>query len=134
MAIFEKHFTLEEARRELPWLRRQFSRIRELLGQLQQAQMEMARIQKLIRSNGHGSGHPQFGAQIGEIQKIVSAITDKGIEIKDLQRGLIDFPHWRGEEEVFLCWLAEEADITFWHTLEGGFAGRVPLTAEEEAT
>lgn len=127
MAVFEKHFTLAEARQELPWLRRQFARIRELLAYLQDATLEAERIQKLVRSNGHGSGHPQFGTQIGEIQKIVEAIGAKGIEIKDLQRGLIDFPHWREGEEVYLCWLADEEDITFWHTLDGGFSGRTPL-------
>ena len=127
MAVFEKHFTLEEARRELPWLRLQFARIRELLAEMQQAQMEMARIQKLVRSNGHGSGHPQFGVQIGEIQSLVAAINAKGIEIKDLQRGLIDFPHWHEGEEVYLCWLADEEDIVYWHTLDGGFSGRTPI-------
>jgi hypothetical protein len=127
MAVFEKYFTLEEARSELPWLRIQFARIRELLAELKAAQMETARIQKLVRSNGQGSGHPRFGAQIGEIQQIALAINEKGIEIKDLQRGLIDFPHWRDGEEVYLCWLADEEDIVYWHTLEGGFAGRTAL-------
>ena len=131
MALSEKHFTLEEARSELPWLKRQFARIRELVVELQGAHMEMTRIHKLVRGNGHGSGHPQFGPQIGEIQGIVQAIADKGIEIKDLKRGLIDFPAWRGKEEIYLCWVADEEDITFWHTLEGGFSGRRRIRKEE---
>jgi hypothetical protein len=127
MAVYERHFTLEEAREELPALRRSFQRIHELLAVLKKGQIEIERIQKLIRSNGHGSGHPDFGAQIGELQTLVGQITDRGIEIKDLERGLIDFPHWRNGEEVYLCWLYGEEDILFWHTLEGGFSGRAPL-------
>jgi hypothetical protein len=64
---------------------------------------------------------------VGELQRRIQEITEKGIEIKDIERGLIDFPHWREGEEVFLCWLYGEADIGFWHTLEEGFAGRTPL-------
>jgi len=127
MSTFEKHFTLEEARQELPWLRRRFARIQELVTVLQQARVEMDRIQKLIRSNGQGSNHPDYGAEIGELQGLVADITGKGIEIKDLARGLVDFPHWRDGEEVYLCWLYGEDDIRFWHTLDGGFAGRTPL-------
>jgi len=128
MAVYEKHFTLTQARRELPGLRRKFARIQELLAEIQQGrQIQMERIQKLIQSNGHGSGNPEIGRQISELQEIVQGITQKGIEIKDLASGLIDFPHWRGEEEVYLCWLYGEDDIRYWHTLEGGFSGRAPL-------
>lgn len=127
MPIFDKHFTLEEARGELPELRRRFARIRELLEGLQQARVEMERIQRLMQSNGHGSHHPDYGPQVAELQTLVNEITERGIEIKDLERGLIDFPHLRDGEEVFLCWLDGEDDIQFWHTLDGGFAGRTPL-------
>src|SRR5581483_7225565 len=105
MALYDKHFTLEEARRELPGLRRRFARIQEVMGVLQQAQVEMAQIQKLVQSNGAGSNHPDYGPQIAELQTLIKQITDAGIEIKDLARGLVDFPHWREGEEVYLCWL-----------------------------
>jgi hypothetical protein len=127
MAVFERHFTLEEARRELPDLRSQFARIQELLAALQQAQVEIQQVQKLVRSNGHGSHHPDYGPQIAELQAHIAQITAKGIEVKDLARGLVDFPCWRDGEEVYLCWLYGEDDILYWHTLEGGFAGRTAL-------
>lgn len=127
MDVFEKHFTLEEARSEIPELGRIFGRIQELLAILKQGKMESERIQRLIRSNGHGSSHPDCGVQIAELQSLIATVGDKGIEIKDIERGLIDFPHMRNGEEVFLCWLYGEEDISFWHTLEGGFGGRTPL-------
>lgn len=127
MPIFEKHFTVAEARRELPQLRRQFARIHALMETLQQAKMEVERIQNLVQSNGNASRQPDFSPEIAELQQIVHEIISQGIEIKDLERGLIDFPHWRRGEEVLLCWLVGEEDIFYWHTLEGGFSGRTPL-------
>lgn len=128
MPIYEKHFTLEEARSELPGLRRAFARIHELIQVLEKAQMELAQVRRLVNSNGHGSNHPDFGKEIAEMQQLVEEISMKGIEIKDIATGLVDFPHWREREEVFLCWRYGEEDIDYWHTLDGGFAGRRPLS------
>lgn len=127
MPAFEKHFTIEEARRELPWLKQTFSRVQELVRTLEGRRMAAAQIDRLVRGNGHGSGHPESGKEIGELQQLLASVTEKGIEVKDPSQGLVDFPHWRGEEEVFLCWRYGEEDIRFWHTIKGGFAGRMPL-------
>ncbi len=48
--------------------------------------------------------------------------------LRDLDRGLVDFPSVKGdEEEIYLCWEEGEPEIAFWHDLETGFAGRQPL-------
>lgn len=63
-----------------------------------------------------------------ELRDIASAIADRGIEIKDIGRGLIDFPSLRNGRIVYLCWqLGESLEIEFWHEQDGGFAGRKPL-------
>lgn len=63
-----------------------------------------------------------------ELRDIASAIADRGIEIKDIGRGLIDFPSLRNGRIVYLCWqLGEPLEIEFWHEQDGGFAGRKPL-------
>ena len=49
------------------------------------------------------------------------------IIVKDLDRGLVDFPTLRGGQEVFLCWENGEEDIEFWHDLDSGYAGRERL-------
>ena len=49
------------------------------------------------------------------------------IVLRDVDRGLIDFPALRQGEEVYLCWLVDEDEIGFWHRLDAGFAGRRPL-------
>ncbi len=51
-------------------------------------------------------------------------LSEAGIQVKDLEAGLVDFPHLRQGEEVFLCWKLGEETIGYWHELESGFAGR----------
>jgi hypothetical protein len=50
------------------------------------------------------------------------------IVVRDLDRGLIDFPAVLDGREVYLCWLLDEPSVTHWHAIEAGFAGRRPLT------
>ena len=51
----------------------------------------------------------------------------RGIVLRDLDRGLIDFPSLRDGREVYLCWIDGETDIGFWHELDAGYAGRQEL-------
>ena len=49
------------------------------------------------------------------------------VVVRDLERGLVDFPAVMGGREVYLCWLLDEPSVTHWHAIEAGFAGRRPL-------
>jgi hypothetical protein len=66
-------------------------------------------------------------ASIQQAQDAVQEIDSIGVQVKDLDKGLLDFPCQVGEETVLLCWQLGEAKIDFWHTLESGFQGRQPL-------
>ena len=60
-----------------------------------------------------------------EIEALVREIAELGVEVKDPDRGLIDFPTKMRGREVYLCWqLGDGERISFWHDLETGFAGR----------
>lgn len=61
------------------------------------------------------------------IARLVRALTELGILIKDLDTGLVDFPALRDGREVYLCWQLGETHIAWWHEIETGFAGRMPL-------
>jgi hypothetical protein len=60
----------------------------------------------------------------GEIRQLVDSIVTRGIQIKDPRTGLFDFPCLRDGDLVNLCWLAGEPDISYWHTVDSGYAGR----------
>ena len=131
MAYYKKHFTLQEARATLPDLTRRLLRIHDLLAEIRKKHEEDGeRNLVILRGNGKGPIISAVGAQKEEAQRMVEEIAADGIQIKDLQRGLVDFPHFLDgdpEHEVFLCWLLGEDTIEHWHEIEAGFAGRQRL-------
>jgi len=63
-----------------------------------------------------------------EIRALVAAVAEMGVEVKDLDIGLIDFPTVRRGRQIYLCWKLGEGDrITWWHELHTGYAGRRPI-------
>lgn len=57
----------------------------------------------------------------------VAEIDAIGVQVKDLDTGLLDFPHMIDGEIVLLCWKMGESRIDYWHTVEAGFRGRQPI-------
>lgn len=74
------------------------------------------------------NGTGKFPKEMEELIDIVKHISSLGVEIKDLDKGLIDFHHVRSNgEHIFLCFMHGEEEIEYWHGLYSGFAGRLPL-------
>ena len=61
------------------------------------------------------------------MKDVLRKFEEREIMIKDLQRGLVDFPALIGGREVFLCWERDEEDVEFWHDIDSGYAGRERL-------
>ena len=61
------------------------------------------------------------------MQQVLTEFQRREIMVKDVTRGLVDFPALIGDREVFLCWEADEDDIEFWHDLDVGYSGREKL-------
>jgi hypothetical protein len=61
------------------------------------------------------------------IEETVNGLQGEGIEIKDLERGLVDFYARLDDELVYLCWRVDEEEVAFYHTLDSGFRGRRPI-------
>jgi hypothetical protein len=81
------------------------------------------------RAQGNGGGPPgrQVGEAFLELQAGAAEFVRREIVLRDLDRGLIDFPAIRDGREVYLCWIDDEPDIGFWHELDAGYAGRQAL-------
>lgn len=134
MPIFEKHFTVAEARSTLPDLRRKLLRIQDLLAEIKAHQERRgAQAPIILRGNGKGpliTQVPDGNKKKKLAQQLIEGIAESGIQIKDLQRGLVDFPHFFDgdqDREVFLCWHLGEDTIEYWHEIEAGYGGRQPL-------
>lgn len=124
-------FTVAEANALLPAIVPRLESLRDLKEQLDAAKIELDRFTPAMRGNGHGMDALALERQIADVVSRISAgigeISALGIEIKDLNFGLIDFPSVRDGRIVYLCWRLGEAEIAFWHNLDAGFAGRQPL-------
>jgi hypothetical protein len=122
----ERHYTLEEATALLPWVAERLAEMRDAHSRLTDQE---ARAALAGGAAGNGGGHPgrQVGEAFLELQGGLNRLSEREIVLRDLDRGLIDFPAVRDGDEVYLCWVDGEPEIGFWHGLDAGFAGREPL-------
>ena len=128
---YSKLFTVNEANALLPEVRPMIERILEIIQRLR------AKSEMVIRAEQIDPGTPNLMSRLqqnGEIAGLIKQINDSVNEIqqhgcvcKGVEQGLLDFPCLLGEEIVFLCWQYGEPEITYWHRIEDGFAGRRPL-------
>lgn len=126
MPQFSKHYTRDEARQLLP-------QITEWLNELRQARDLLNHFDEQLTkelASGMDLGGEMVNRYIGtlaKVREILQRFNHRQIQVKDLDRGLIDFPAFIAGKEVFLCWESGEDDIEFWHHLDTGYAGRERL-------
>ena len=133
-----RHFTPEEANEALAEVR---PLVESMVAHRRAHVDALARQEELeghIRGNGGGIPPAELAETAAEIERearelagVVDDLTALGVEVKDVDEGLVDFPALRGDETVLLCWKLGEDEIGYWHTIDGGFAGRRPLPFDE---
>jgi hypothetical protein len=122
----EHHWTVEEANAALPHVASEVSRLRRLLARLLEADAEERFAQARAETGGGYPGRVLATAWL-ELEMGAHALAARGVIVRDLERGLVDFPAVMDGEEVYLCWLHGEPRVAHWHHPETGFAGRRPL-------
>ena len=124
-----KIFTVEEANALLP-------RVRKIVARIQQAHKSLARFREDVKKaaeaaeNGGGGivGGVQYASILATLTEQLTELEGLGVQMKDFERGLIDFPSLRDGRMVLLCWQMGEGDeLEWWHDVDAGFAGRTPL-------
>ena len=125
--IHERHFTVEEANALL-------GRIEPILRSLREARDRLtdAEAHEALAGAAPGNGGGDPGRNVGEaflqVRGLLLELQELEIVVRDIDRGLIDFPAIHEGREVYLCWeLDEPPKIAFWHDLEAGYGGRQPL-------
>ncbi len=132
-------FTLAEARATLP-------RLEPLLRDVQDAKETVLDVQALIQSvrrSGTTDGdaihsdttplEAQLRGLAQRMRRTLGEITEIGVVIKDIDRGLVDWVAMRDGHRVYICWELGEAEIGWWHEIAAGFAGRQAIVTEEWA-
>ncbi len=111
---FDKHYTREEARALLPQIRQWLEQLSRLREQLEQCDQRLSGLREQGKDSG-GETVNRWIRTLADMQGILVEFQRRRIFIKDLSRGLVDFPAIIGGREVFLCWEQKEEDIEFWH-------------------
>lgn len=128
-------FTLQEAQTLLPLVESLLKRAQEAARKAAMLETEQSQLSQkiyllggmhidLMKATRLKSDHAQAVTAARDSLAEIDAI---GVQIKDLEKGLLDFPFELDGKIVLLCWLQGEPTITHWHSLEGGFAGREPI-------
>jgi hypothetical protein len=130
----DRYFTLEEANALLPWLEEQLARMTPVRDELATCQEQLLILFRESRGNGSASKEQEVADTqravnrlTQQLQERLQEVTQRGILVRDLGRGLVDFPSYREGREVHLCWLRGEPQIAYWHETDTGFAGRQPI-------
>jgi hypothetical protein len=122
-----RHYTLQEALGILAAFRSLVAELVESKGKLDQRGFDVYRHQYFGGTGPNGDRF--FPPELERMVEILKNLAEKEIIVKDLDSGLIDFPHFRSNgEEVYLCWKLGEPTIGYWHRIADGFAGRKPIS------
>ena len=123
---FDKHYTREEAQALLPQLRQWLKRLNELRRELERSDKRLSSLMHPGNDLG-GDLVNKWIRTLAEMQELLGEFQRRDIQIKDVERGLVDFPAIIGGKEVFLCWEQDEDAVEFWHDLDTGYSGRERL-------
>ena len=124
--IHDRHFTVEEANALLDRVRPLLESLRTARDRLTDAEAHEALAGAAPGNGGGGTGR-DVGEAFLEVRGLLLELQELGIVVRDIDRGLIDFPAILEGREVYLCWRLDEPAVAFWHDLETGFGGRMPL-------
>jgi hypothetical protein len=124
-----KLFTVDEANSLLP-------SVRPIVKSIQKSHRRLVTFQTAAKQAAQGAESggggmtlgPRYATLLVDLSTHAGQLEGLGIQLKDYQQGLIDFPSMRDGRVVLLCWKADEGDqLEWWHDVEAGFAGRQPL-------
>ncbi len=127
-------FTLDEANGLVPWLQETFDRLGRLRQEYVTLQQWLGELERQWQENGGSEDDSELRQARNSVSELarqveegVEEILDRGIVVRNVERGLVDFPSQRDGREVYLCWIKGEERIDFWHETDRGFAHREPL-------
>ena len=122
----ERHYTVEQANAALPWVLERIERLRSARVRLTDEEVREA-LSEAAPMNGGGEPGRHASEAFLDMRSALAELQGSEIVLRDLDRGLIDFPAQRDGREVYLCWEEGEDEVGYWHDLDSGYGGREPL-------
>jgi hypothetical protein len=121
-----RRFSVEEANAALGWVMERIERLRAARVALTDEEVREA-LSDAAPTNGGGEPGRAVSEAFLEMRNALVELQEQEIVLRDLDRGLVDFPAQREGREVYLCWEEGEEQIGYWHDLDSGYGGRRPL-------
>ena len=123
-----KLFTIEEANGLLPSVRGIVSRIQKTHRGVAKYRDEAKKAAEASERGGGIANGSQYARLVTSLTSALAELETLGVQLKDFDRGLVDFPSLRDGRVFLLCWqLGEGDEVEWWHDVDAGFAGRTPL-------
>jgi hypothetical protein len=123
----ERIFTLAEARNLIPRLRAILQEVSEQWRRATELNPEIQKVRDRIPLDAFSPHGVEYVETVSQLMFLLNQIKEMGVVVKDVSKGLCDFPYMRQGRVVYLCWHLEEDSIGYWHDIESGFASREPL-------
>jgi hypothetical protein len=131
-------WTAEEANARLPELRETLPNLRAWVVRLRKVHADRRRLSDFWGKEFEAPDHPDRPLRLRLIEEehelsqlleeALERLDQDGIEVKDLEAGLVDFRSERDGQPVYLCWLRGEPAVAHYHTPEGGYRSRRPIS------
>jgi len=124
-----KLFTIQEANALLPSVRTIVTNIQQAHRRVAQYRDEAKQAAEAAEKGGGGiTSGLAYAEALTALTTTIAELETLGVQLKDFERGLVDFPSMRDGRVVLLCWQMGEGDeLEWWHDVDAGFAGRTPL-------
>ena len=123
-----KLFTIEEANALLPDVRNILTNLQNTHRLLSRYRSEAKKAAEVSDQGGGIADGVQYAILVTRLSAFINELESLGVQLKDFERGLVDFPSLRDGRVVLLCWQMGEGDeLEWWHDVDAGFAGRTPL-------
>ena len=128
----EKLFTLTEAQDLVPQLRSILQEVAQEWGRIRELHPEIQKARESAPFDGFSKFGVTYVESVSHLMFLINQVKDMGVHLKDVDKGLCDFPYMRQGRIVYLCWQLGEDSIGFWHDTETGFASREPLDESDK--
>jgi len=122
-----RYFTLEEANSALETIRPMMEEIQKIRQTILATQPETWSAIERSAGNGGNPAMSKLVKSFDRLDDLLHHIQRTGVQVKDINTGLLDFPALHDGHEVYLCWQIGERRIEYWHEIDAGFAGRQPI-------
>ncbi|MFA9480151.1 DUF2203 domain-containing protein [Phycisphaerales bacterium AB-hyl4] len=118
----KRYFSVEEANRALPYVQRIVKDVAEVYSRIVDLRRE---VEQAADTGGDSeTAEARYETAMDRLSALVDELHAVGVELKDFEKGLIDFPAVHDGREVQLCWHPGEPEVGYWHETDAGYAGR----------